>query len=136
MTPAGAVPLTTPQRVRDRLGVAPPDLDDPVLEGLIAEQQAYVEASVGVVVELGDPRFALAGSATTDLAATMALVRLTLALSAGADYRLGKLDVRKRHQLQAWLQLIPELRASAERALEVLRHDARARRFLVINGVN
>lgn len=126
--------LSTPQRIRDRLAPDGAALSDPLLEDLITEQQALVEARARRAYAPGDAGYDLACSATTNLAAAMALVRARSDLAGSADFRLGKLDVSKRTQLQAWTKLIEHLRFTAGEALSILERDARARRFTFING--
>lgn len=125
--------LTTPQRVRDRVGLGVEDLDDAVLEGFIADQQAAVEAAARRTFAPGDEGFELARSVVTDLAAAMALVRLAGGTS-GPDYRIGKLDVRRQGQLEGRQRAIEELKEHAAEGLELLKRQARARGFVLINS--
>jgi hypothetical protein len=128
--------LTTAQQVRDRLGSDAGALGQEVLDAIIAEQQALVEGVARRRFTPADDGYALARAATTNLAAAMAMVRLRAEVTGSAEFRLGKLDVGKRTQLQAWARCIEELRLTAQEALRILERDARARRFTTINGVD
>jgi len=128
------VPLTTPQRVRDRMGFTTADLTDPILAEFIADQQAFVETSAKRTFREGDAGFDLARSVVTDLAAMMALVRLTGGTTSGLDYRIGKLDVNKQGQLENRLRVIFEMKVRAREGLSVLQRDTRRYRFTLING--
>lgn len=121
--------LTTPQRVRDRMGFTTADLTDAILEGFIADQQAFVEASTRRAFRPGDAGYELARSVVTDLAAMMALVRLTGGTTSGLDYKIGKLDVSKQGQLENRLRVIFELKVRAREGLGVLQRDTRRYRF-------
>jgi hypothetical protein len=127
-------PLTTPQRVRDRMGFTTADLTDPILEQFIGDQQAFVEGTVRRAFAAGDAGYELARSVVTDLAAMMALVRLTGGTTSGLDYKIGKLDVNKQGQLENRLRVIFELKVRAREGLSVLQRDTRRYRFTVING--
>lgn len=127
-------PLTTPRRVRDRMGFTTADLTDPILAEFIADQQAFVETTVKRTFAPGDAGFELARSVVTDLAAMMALVRLTGGTTSGLDYRIGKLDVNKQGQLENRLRVIFELKVRAREGLSVLQRDTRRYRFRLING--
>lgn len=128
------LPLSSVQRVRERLGPEAYGLDEGVLDAIVGEQQAVVEGVARRRFAPDDEGYLLACSATTNLAAAMALVRLRAEVTGTAEFRLGKLDVSKRTQLQAWARCIAELRLTANEALRILERDARGRRFFLING--
>lgn len=126
--------LTTVQRVRDRMGFTTADLTDGIIGDFIGDQQAFVEGTLGRTFAEGDEGFELARSIVTDLAAMMALVRLTGGTTSGLEYTIGKLDVNKRGQLENRLRVIFELKVRAREGLSVLQRDARKHRFHLING--
>lgn len=126
--------LTSAARVRDRMGFTTADLTDAILEDFIRDQQAFVETSVRRTFKEGDEGFELARSVVTDLAAMMALVRLTGGTTSGLDYKIGKLDVSKQGQLENRLRVIFELKVRAREGLSVLQREGRRYRFVLING--
>lgn len=128
--------LTTAARVRDRMGFTTADLTDAILEDFIRDQQAFVETTVKRTFAAGEEGFELARSVVTDLAAMMALVRLTGGTTSGLDYKIGKLDVNKQGQLENRLRVIFELKVRAREGLSVLQRDTRRYRFVLINGAD
>ena len=128
--------ITTVQRVRDRMGFTTADLTDGILADFIGDQQAFVESTLGRTFADGDDGFELARSVVTDLAAMMALVRLTGGTTSGLDYKIGKLDVAKKGQLENRLRVIFELKVRAREGLSVLQRDSRKHSFVLINGAD
>jgi hypothetical protein len=115
--------IATPRLVRNRCGLTESDVSDEVLEEFINDQQAFVELALGRPLRPDDRSFSLARSVVTDLAAIMALVRATTGSAAGPDYRIGKLDVNRRSQLDARLRAIETLTSRAQAGLATLRRS-------------
>ncbi|MCA1813939.1 MAG: hypothetical protein LC624_08305 [Halobacteriales archaeon] len=124
-----AHPLSTPQRVRDRIGVTEEEVNDAVLDGFIADQQAYLEVALRRTFAEDEPGYELARRVVTDLAAALALGRLTGGAAAGTEYRVGKLSVSKRAELAHRRALMEALRGQAGAGLDALRQLTRRRGF-------
>jgi hypothetical protein len=124
--------LSSPERVRARVGLAPQDVPDEALEAFIADEQAFVELATRRAYAEGGDGFELARAVVTELAALTALESLSGNGAEGVDYALGKLTVRRRAPLQHRLALIEELRRSAGEKLAALRRSGQARGILLV----
>ncbi len=115
------------------MGFTTSDLTDEILEDFIGDQQAFVEDTLDKTFTGGDDGYELARSVVTDLAAMMALVRLTGGTTSGLDYKIGKLDVDKQGQLENRLRVIFELKVRAREGMAVLERMGRRHRVYRIN---
>jgi hypothetical protein len=84
--------ITTPARVRNRIHATETEISDEVLNELIADELAFVEAYAQKTFAESDPQTGLACSICTDRCAAKALVYLS-APSAGISYTIDELKV-------------------------------------------
>lgn len=128
--------LTTPERVRNRMGFTTEDMTDTLLTEFIEDQQAFLENEIDQTWQQGDDGYELARAVVTDLAAMMGLVRITGGTTSGLDYKLGKLEVDKGGQLENRLRVIFEMKTRAQQGIRVLESMGRKHTLHVINGAD
>ncbi len=115
--------LTTPDRVRRRLGYVDPTLSDQTIQEYIDDSQAYIERVTRTSFTPTDSRYELARSVCTDLAAWYSVVRPAGGITEGLDYSVDEVKVSKSKQLQARLQTASQYRLSAREGLAALTED-------------
>lgn len=115
--------LTTPDRVRRRLGYSDPTLSDLALQEYIDDAEAYIFRTVGTTILPNDSRYNLARSVCTDLAAIYAVIRPAGGVAEGLDYRIDEFQVKKSTQLESRLRTASQFRITAREGLAALKED-------------
>ena len=118
--------ITTPARVRNRIQAAESDISDDVLNELIADEQAYIEAYAKNTFAESDPQFGLARSICTDRCAARAIIYIWVP-SAGINYSIDELRIDKTDPAYAKLRIAQLLWARADEQLALLAPAARLR---------
>ena len=117
-------PLTTPARVRHRLGYADIELTDQILEEYIEDAQAYIEEETRrTYIDGRDPEFPLARSVCTDLATIYAIIRPAGGTARGVDYKIDEFSVQTSPQLKANLSTANQFQISARAGLSALNRE-------------
>jgi len=115
--------LTTPDRVRRRLGYTDPTLTDAALQEYIDDAQAYIERVSRKTYVPADPLFELARGVCTDMAAIYAVIRPAGGIAEGLDYTVDEVTVKKSKQLESRLRTASQWRISAREGLAALEDD-------------
>lgn len=115
--------LTTPDRVRTRLGYADPTLTDNALNEFIDDSTAYIQRVTRKVFVESDPLFELARSVCTDLSAVYAIIRPAGGVIEGLDYRIDELQVKKSSQMESRLRTASQFRINVREGLAALEED-------------
>jgi len=115
--------LTTPDRVRRRLGYSDPTLTDVALQEYIDDAQAFIERATQTIYYPSDTTYALARSVCTDLAAVYAVIRPAGGIAEGLDYKVDEFQVKKSTQLESRLRTASQFRISAREGLAALKAD-------------
>ena len=115
--------LTTPDRVRRRLGYSDPTLTDTALQEYIDDAQAYIERVTRTTFVPADPLYSLARAVCTDIAAIYAVVRPAGGVAEGLDYTVDEVTVKKSKQLESRLRTASQYRISAREGLAALEED-------------
>lgn len=118
------------------MGFTTSDLTDQILQDFITDAQAFVKGRTKRTYAEGDDHYELARGVVTDLAVMYALVRLTGDTTSGLDYKIGRLSVEKKGQLENRLRVIFELKIRAREDLAVLEQETWRYRMHVINGAS
>ena len=114
-------PLTTPARVRNRLGFVDIELTDQILEEYIEDAQAYIEEFTRrTFIEGVDTQFSLARSVCTDLATIYSIIRPAGGTARGVDYKIDEFSVSTSSQLKANLSTANQYQISARAGLNAL----------------
>jgi len=111
--------LTTPARVRNRIQATVSDVSDAVLNELIADEQAYLEAFAKKTFAEADAQYALARSICTDRCAARALIYIWVP-TAGINYVIDELRIDKTDPAYAKLRIAQSLWARAAEQLALL----------------
>jgi hypothetical protein len=111
--------ITTPARVRNRIQAAESDVSDDVLNELIADEQAYIEAFAQTTFAEADPQYGLARSICTDRCAARAIIYIWVP-SAGINYSIDELRIDKTDPAYAKLRIAQSLWARADEQLALL----------------
>ncbi len=113
--------LTTPDRVRNRLGYVDIELTDQILEEYIEDAQAFIEEFTRrTFIEGRDTEFGLARSVCTDLATIYAIIRPAGGTARGVDYKIDEFSISTSPQLNANLSTANQYQISARAGLNAL----------------
>jgi hypothetical protein len=118
--------ITTPARVRNRIQATESDISTDVLNELIADEQAYIEAFANNTFAEADPQFGLARSICTDRCAARAIIYIWVP-SAGINYSIDELRIDKTDPAFAKLRIAQSLWARADEQLALLAPPSRLR---------
>jgi len=115
--------LTTPERVRNRMGYADAALTNQVIQEYIDDVTAYIQRVARQTFYTTSPLYELARSVCTDLSAAYAIIRPAGGSIDGLDYSIDELKVKKSEQTKARLNTAKEFIRTAEKGLEQLQDD-------------
>ncbi len=115
--------LTTPDRVRGRLGYSDPTLTDPVLQIYIDDATAYIQRVTRTTFFETTALFELARSVCTDMAAIYAIIRPAGGVAEGLDYTIDEFTVKKSKKLESALKTAAQFRINAREGLAALEAD-------------
>lgn len=115
--------LTTPDRVRNRLGYSDPTLTNDVLLEFILDAQAYIERATRKTFRPADDLYELARSVCTDIAAITAIIRPAGGTIEGLDYTVDEITVKKSTQLASRLKTASQFRINAREGLAELKDE-------------
>lgn len=115
--------LSTPDRVRRRLGYADPTLNDTALNEFIDDATAYIQRVTRTVFVEADPLYELARSICTDLAAVYAIIRPAGGVIEGLDYKIDEIQVKKSSQMESRLRTASQFRINVREGLAALEED-------------
>ncbi|MGC9443721.1 MAG: hypothetical protein ACP5E9_02115 [Candidatus Methanospirareceae archaeon] len=113
------VAITTPERVRNRIQATASEISDDVLNELIADEQAYIEAFAQTTFAEADALYALARSICTDRCAARAIIYIWVP-SAGINYSIDELRIDKTDPAYTKLRIAQSLWTRAEEQLVLL----------------
>jgi len=116
--------LTTPERVRERLGSsADATLTNQVIQGYINDATYYIERVARQHFSITNALYGLASSVCTDLATVYAIIRPAGGSIDGLNYKIDELTVTKSEQTKARLKTADKFLRFAEKGLEQLQDD-------------
>lgn len=115
--------LTTPDRVRNRLGYSDPTLTDETILEFIADSQAYIQRVTRTTFITSNSLYELARSICTDLAAVHAIIRPAGGVIEGLDYTVDEITIKKSKQLEARLRTASQFRINVREGLAALEED-------------
>lgn len=115
--------ITTPDRVRNRLGYSDPTLTDEALLEFIGDAQAYISQVTRTTFTVANPLYELARSVCTDLAAVHAIIRPAGGVIEGLDYTIDEITIRKSKQMEARLRTASQFRINVRDGLAAMQED-------------
>jgi len=115
--------LTTPDRVRRRLGYSDPTLTEQALIEYIEDAESYIQRVTRTLWEPGMDGYTLAVSICTDLAAVYAVIRPAGGLAEGLDYTIDEFTVKKSKQLESRMRTAAQFRQNAKEGLDALAQE-------------
>lgn len=116
--------LTTPDRVRNRLGSsADATLTNQVIQEYIDDAAAYIQRVARKSFVPADSLYELARSCCTNVAAMYCIIRPAGGTIDGLDYTIDELTVRKSKQMEARLRTAEKFTRQAEKELDQLQDD-------------
>lgn len=115
--------LTTPARVRGRLGYNDPTLTTAQIQEYIDDSTAYIQRVTRTNYTPSDPLYELARSVCTDLAAVYSIIRPAGGVIEGLDYSIDELKVKKSSQLESRLRTASQFRINVREGLAALGED-------------
>jgi len=115
--------LTTPERVRNRMGYSDATLTNQIIQEYIDDATAYIQRVARKTFTPADPLYELARSVCTDLATAYAIVRPAGGVIDGLDYTIDELKVKKSEQTKSRQRTVEKFIRFAEKGLEQLQDD-------------
>ena len=115
--------LTTPQRVRNRLGYSDPTLTNDVLEEFIDDATAYIQRVTRTVFVSSNPLYEMARAVCTDLSAVYAIIRPAGGVIEGLDYSIDEITIKKSSQMESRLKTASQFRINVREGLAALEED-------------
>lgn len=115
--------LSTPERVRHRLGFVDITLTDATIQEFIDDAQAYAERFCGRIFMPADDDYGLAVSVVTDIAAMYCIIRPAGGQSEGIQYTIDELTIKKDKQLEMKLRTADKFKAQADAGLNALKTE-------------
>lgn len=111
--------ITTPARVRNRIQATESDISDDVLNELIADERAYIEAFAKTTFAESDSQFPLARAICTDRCAARAIIHIWVP-SAGINYSIDELRIDKTDPAYTKLRIAKSFWTQANEQLVLL----------------
>lgn len=116
--------LTTPERVRNRLGSsADATLTNQIIHEYIDDAAAYIQRVARKNFTPADSLFELARSCCTNTATMYCIIRPAGGTIDGLDYSIDELTVKKSEQMKARLRTAEKFTRQAEKELDQLQDD-------------
>lgn len=113
--------VTTPTRVRNRLGFQDINLTDAILQEYIDDFESWIVQEVGKTFPSSDPQFELARSVVTDGAAMYSIIRPAGGTAEGLKYKIDEVTIDKSTQLDLKLKTADDYIIQAEKGLATLK---------------